>query len=167
MFHWKPEAALLTHTLDQVLSCFSLFSFSLAKFLQRGIYTHCIYPLTIHLLMLTHSLPCTKSKSSLAPIPVGSGSDSISSIKTLCDWLGVWLVSPAQLIYLPALHAVILLSHLHNRTSYFVLVHSVPLMSSFPHHHLPQMPSPASASWLERTILSSVPSIALPYVAQT
>lgn len=58
-------------------------------------------------------------------------------------WLGIWLVSLAQLAYLPALHAVILLSHLHNRTSYFVLVHSVPLMSSFPHHHLPQMSSPA------------------------
>lgn len=134
MSHLKPEAAPLTHTLDQLLSCLSLSYFSLANFLQRGVYTHCIYLLTS--LSFTNSPTWTKSKASLAPVPVGSRSESPSQHQDP-SWLDVSLVSPAQLRFSMALCAVILLSHLPSKTSCFVLACPGPLTSPFSRRHLP------------------------------
>lgn len=72
--------------------------------LQRGVSTHCGHLLTSF--SLTSSLSCTKSKVSLAPVPVGSGLESPGSIKPLPDWDLTCL--PAHLAFLLALCAVIL-----------------------------------------------------------
>ena len=160
MSHLKPEAAPLAHTLDQLLSCLSLSYFSLANFLQRGVYTHCMYLLTS--LSFTNSPTCTKSTASLAPVPVGSRSESPSQHQDP-SWLDVSLVSPAQLPFLLALCAVILLSHLPSKTSCFVLACRGPLMSPFSRHHLPGKVSSLS-SQLRCHLLLTLPRQQAPFL---